>query len=131
MTHASLARLRAATLCAVVAAAGGSVGLMLRVGRRNPSVLLLVLFTGWVLGPFAVLGWATVVSARWSGQTRATLYGVTLLIACGSLGLYGAVALGPPRPKPAAVFLVMPPASVLLAVAAVWVAVTARRLLSE
>ncbi len=126
-TRASFGRLRAATLCAVVAGAGGSVALMLRAGRRHPSGLLLVLFACWVLAPFAALGWATVVSARWSGRTRATLYGVTLLIACGSLGLYGAVALGPPRPKPAAAFVVVPPASGLLAAAAVSVAVVARR----
>ena len=43
---------------ATVAGAAGSIGLMLRVGHRNDStipLLLLVLFTGWVLSPFVAL----------------------------------------------------------------------------
>jgi len=43
-----LGLLRAAALIAVVAGAGGSVGLMLRAGQRTPR-LLLVLFVIWVL----------------------------------------------------------------------------------
>ena len=50
--------LRTAALTAVLAGAVGSVGLMLYVGRRNHSRVLLVLFALWVLSPFAALGWA-------------------------------------------------------------------------
>src|ERR1017187_3316041 len=105
--------LRAAAVIAVVAGAGGSVGLTLRVGQRTPR-LLLVLFVLWVLSPFVALVLANVVSKRWSVLTRATLYIVTLFLTLASLTIYGVVALGPPRGKPAFAFLVVPLASWLL-----------------
>ena len=109
-----LALLRAAALIAVLAGAVGSVGLMLHAGRRNNSRILLVLFALWVLSPFVALVLANVVSKRWSVHTRATLYSVMLILTLGSLAIYGDVALGPPRPKTAFVFVVVPPASWLL-----------------
>ena len=106
--------LRAAALIAVLVGAVGSVGLMLYVGRRNDSRILLVLFVLWVLSPFMVLVLANVVSKRWSVLTRATLYSVMLVLTLGSLAIYGDVAFGPPRVKTAFVFVVVPPASWLL-----------------
>ena len=104
----------AAALIAVLAGAVGSVGLMLHAGHRNPSRLLLVLFALWVLSPFIALVLANMVSKRWSVLTRAALYTVMLVLAVGSLAIYGDVALGPPRTKTAFVFVVVPPASWLL-----------------
>src|SRR5262245_21009562 len=49
---ASLRVLSASAQIAVVAGAGGSLGLMLYAGRRNPSWILLLLFAIWVLSPF-------------------------------------------------------------------------------
>jgi hypothetical protein len=109
-----LGPLRAVALIAVLAGAVGSVGLMLRVGHRNNSGILLVLFALWVLSPFMVLVLANVVSKRWSVFTRATLYSVMLVLTLGSLAIYGDVAFGPPRAKAAFVFVVVPPASWLL-----------------
>ena len=109
-----LGLLHAAGLIAALAGAVGSVGLMLHAGRNNPSRLLLVLFALWVLSPFLALVLADVASKRWSVLTRATLYTVMLVLAVGSLVAYGDVALGPPRSKPAFVFVVVPPASWLL-----------------
>ena len=109
-----LGPLRAVAMIAVLAGAGGSVGLMLRAGHRNNSRILLVLFGIWVLSPFMALILANVVSKRWSVFSRATLYGVMLVLTLGSLAIYGDVALGPPRAKPAFVFLVVPLASWLL-----------------
>jgi hypothetical protein len=109
-----LGLLRAAALIAVLVGAVGSFGFMLRAGQRAPGFLI-VLFALWVLSPFAALAVATVVSTRWSALTRATLYGVMLALALGSLALYGHVALGPPRAQAAFVFVVVPPASWLLA----------------
>ena len=106
--------LRAAALIAVLAGAVGSVGFTLRVGQRNSSKILLGLFTIWVLSPFVAAVWAHVVSKRWAVVTRATLYSVMLVFTVGSLLIYGEVALGPPRAKPAAVFLMAPLASWLL-----------------
>jgi hypothetical protein len=106
--------LRAAALIALLVGAVGSVGLMLREGHRNPSRLLIVLFTFWVVSPFMALVLANVVSKRWSVLTRATLYSVMLVLALGSLAIYGDVALRPHRAKTAFVFVVVPPVSWLL-----------------
>jgi hypothetical protein len=108
-----LGLLHAVALTAVVAGAVGSIGLMLWVGHRNPSRLLLVLFAIWDLSPFVALVLVDIVSKRWSVITRATLYGVMLVLALSSLALYGDVVLRP-RSQPAFVFLVVPLGSWLL-----------------
>ena len=108
-----LGLLHAVALTALVAGALGSVGLMLWVGHRNPSRLLLGLFVIWVLSPFMALLLANKVSKRWSVLTRATLYGVMLILTLGSLAFYGDV-VWKPRPQPAFVFLVVPLGSWLL-----------------
>jgi hypothetical protein len=112
--------LRGVALVAVVAGAVGSLGLMLRAG--HPPLFLRVLFAIWVLSPFVALLVANVVSKRWSFITRATLYSVILFLTVGSLAIYGNVAFGPPRPKPAFVFLVVPLGSWLLMTIAVSIA---------
>ena len=110
--------LRAAALIAVVAGAAGSFGLMLYVGRRNNSHVLLALFTVWDLSPFIALVLADIVSKGWQVLTQTTLCIVMLIIALSSLAIYADVAFGPPRPQPAFMFLVVPLASwVLMAVA--------------
>ena len=106
--------MRAAGLIAALAGAAGSVALMLHAGRHNSSRVLPVLFTLWVLSPFMLLILANVISMRWSVLTRAAMQRVTLVIALGSVAIYGYVALGPPRAKTAFVFVVVPPASWLL-----------------
>src|SRR5258705_10532634 len=50
-----LGLLHAVALSAVVVGAMVSVGLMLWVGHRNPSRILLALFVIWVLSPFMAL----------------------------------------------------------------------------
>ena len=105
--------MRAAALIAVLAGAVGSVGLLLRSGQDSPR-LLLVLFVIWVLSPFVALVAASVVSKRWSVLTRATLYSVMLLVALGSLAIYGDDALGHRRPQAAFVYVAVPPVSWLL-----------------
>jgi len=116
---------------AVVVGAGGSVGLMLRAGQRSPR-LLLVLFTIWVLSPFVALAWANVVSRRWSVLTRATLYGVTLVVTLGSLALYGdVVRVTPPGSPNAFVFVVVAPGSWVLMTVAVAIAALVSRQLSR
>jgi hypothetical protein len=109
-----LGLLRATAVMAVLAGAAGSIASMLRVGHRNNSRILLVLFTIWVLSPFAALIIANLVSKRWSVLTRSTLYCLMLALALGSFAIYGNVAFGPPRAQPAAAFLVVPLASWLL-----------------
>ena len=108
-----LGLLHAVALTAVVVGALGSVGLMLWVGHRNPSLLLLGLFVIWVLSPFMALLLANMVSKRWSVITRATLYGVMLILTLISLAFYGDI-IWRPRPQPAFMFLVVPFGSWLL-----------------
>jgi hypothetical protein len=86
---------------------------MLWVGHRNPSRVLLGLFVVWDLSPFIALILADIVSKRWSVLTRATLYGVMLIVTLGSLAFYGDVVWRP-QPQPAFMFLVVPLASWLL-----------------
>jgi biotin transporter BioY len=105
--------LHAVALTAVVIGAMGSTGLMIWVGHRNPSRLLLALFVIWDLSPFIGLVLADMFSRRWSVITRATLYGVMLILTLGSLALYADVVLRP-RPQPAFRFLVVPLGSWLL-----------------
>jgi len=101
----------------MVAGAAGSVGLMLRAGYRNEKsipFILLLFFTFWVLSPFVGFLHADLAPKRRSTRHPAARYGVMLLVALASLAIYGAVALGPPRPKPASVFLLVPLGSWLL-----------------
>ena len=107
--------LRTAAWFASVAGAAVSLGLMFYVGRRQPSVLLMVLFTGWVLGPYAGFWIADRWSRAWSPLERGALYIVMLVSAIGSVAVYALVVFGPPRPKPAFYFLVVPVAAWLLA----------------
>src|SRR5260221_5964523 len=106
--------LRAVARIAVVVGALGLIGLMLFVGHRNQSSLLLVLFAGWVLSPFMVLGLMEIGSKRWSVVSRATTHGVMIVLALCSLAIYGIVALKPPTGPRAFAFLAVPLASFLL-----------------
>ena len=106
--------LRTAAVIALWAGAAGSVGLMLYAGHRvGAPRLLLGLFAMWVVSPFVMLAVGYMVSRRWSVLTRATLYGVTPVVAVASLVIYGAAAFGAHRPK-TAVFVIVAPASWLL-----------------
>jgi ABC-type transport system involved in multi-copper enzyme maturation permease subunit len=107
--------LRGAALIAALAGGAGSIGLMIRAGHRNPSLILIVVFALWVLSPFTALVWATVASARWPVLTQASLYVVALVVTLGSLAIYGALAFGALRAKTGFIFLVVPGASWLLA----------------
>ena len=107
----SFGLLRALAMIAVLVGAAGSFGLMLRVGRRNPSLILLVLFTVWVLSPFVALLWANVVSKWWRVLTPATALSLTLVLTLVSLAIYGRVAFGPHIAQPASAFLMVPLAS--------------------
>ena len=126
-----LGHLRAAANIALVAGAVGSLGFMLKVGQHNQSLILLVLFTVWVLSPFVALALAGMVSKKWSVPTRTTLYCVILVLSLVSLTIYGYVALSPPRSQPAFFFLVVPFGSWLLGTMAVALAALLFRRLAK
>ena len=96
-----------------------SLTLMFMVGRRNESRILMLLFTLWVLAPYVALFMANLVSKRWAASTQVALHIVMLIVTAGSVVIYAVVAIGPPRPQPAFWFLIVPPASLLLAAIAV------------
>ena len=103
----------------------GSIVLVLYAGRRNPSFFLMVLFVGWVCLPFLLAALASEKAEPWGAKARAIVDGGIVVVTIGSLSVYTAVALGPPRPKPASFFLLVPPASVLLMAAVFFLARTA------
>lgn len=119
--------LRPAALGAALAGAVGVVVFMLMVGRHNQSWLLLGMFVGWVLAPFIAYALADRCCGLWPAPARMALHALALTVALGSLLIYGTMALGPPRPKPAAVFLLVPLGSGLLALVVVPVVVLVSR----
>ena len=80
---------------------------MFNAGRRQPSVLLIILFTLWVLSPFIGLLVLNNISKRWILSVRETLYWLavvmTILSVAGYSGLFNA-----PETKNAFVFLAIP-----------------------
>ena len=97
------------TMATIVAIAGaiGSLYFMFKAGRYQKSILLIALFTGWVLSPFVGLFFATKTSNRWIITARTLLYWLMIILAIGSLVAYSG-ALIPPGTKGAFVFLVAP-----------------------
>jgi hypothetical protein len=110
--------LRAAGRAVTVLGAVVSVGLTLWVGRGG--LVLMVLFLGWVLLPFAGLLLADRMAVRWSPVTRKTLYIAMLVVAVGSVAAYADVAVRP-RAQPAFMFLVIPLCSWAVTVIAIGV----------
>ena len=115
---------RALAWTALAAGGLGSLAFMGYVGRRNTSQLLIALFTLWVLLPFLGLATGLAASRRWPPRIRTVWYGLTIVVALGSLAAYGDVAVHP-RPQPAFIFIVVPPATwvliAIVAVTAVWI----------
>ena len=102
-------------LIVLLAGATGSLGFMFNAGRNQKSILLIALFTAWVLSPFLALLVADIISKRWTIFTRGTLYFLILFITLGSLVSYSG-ALSLPGTKPAFKFLIVPLISWLLIV---------------
>lgn|SRR5664279_1661300 len=101
-----------------------SLGLTLRAGRNNHSVLLMMLFGIWVFSPFMGMAVAYILSNRWTLFTRNVLYILAMVLTFISLLMYGGV-WSPTGIKPAFVFLIVPLLSWL--VLAVVIPLTASR----
>ena len=104
---------KAALITAIV---GGilSVLLMIHTGRYNMPPLLIVLMGMWVLLPFDALTVGNILSPRWSARVSTMLYRITFAVAVVSVAVYATVAFGPPGPRPAFFFVIMPPLSLAL-----------------
>jgi hypothetical protein len=121
-----LGRLHQAALIALGLGTAGTLGLFLRAGQRTPR-LLLVLMGIWVLAPFAALACANRISTRWSTLTRGTLDAVTLVATLGSLAIYADDAFAHRTAHAAFVWVIVPPASSLLAIVTVALAALVSR----
>jgi hypothetical protein len=105
--------LRGFARVALLAGAAGSVLLLMRAGARQRSIVLILLFTGWVLSPFIALAAANLRSRNWQPLTRSALYGAMLGVAFISLSVYALQAMAPGM-KAGFIYLVVPAACWLL-----------------
>ena len=119
--------MRTVALTIVVIGAVGSLYFMFNAGRNQKSILLITLFTAWVLSPFAGLFLANKISNHWTAPARASLYWLMIILTIGSLITYSG-ALIPPDTKSAFIFLVVPLSSWFLIVT---VFLIARRISSK
>ncbi len=102
-----------ASYIAIVAGTVGSIGLMWRTSPNMPPILVLLIGL-WVISPFVLLAFGDVLAKRWPLMSRATIYVLALILTIASLAIYRSVAFGPPRPKPAFFFVLIPPISWLV-----------------
>lgn len=117
----SLAGLRSAALIAVVVGAISSIGLWRR-APQHPPALLALLFVIWILAPFAIMGAANLFSPRWPRPVQVTLCFVTLLATTASIAIYLDDHIAHRTTHPAAVWVAVPPASVIISAIAIAVA---------
>jgi len=117
-----LSILHAMALIVLVVGTIGSLVIMFREGQDTPRFLL-VLFTIWVLAPFAALFWANTDAKHWSLLTRATLYCVMLIVALGSLATYSEwIVVRPAGSANAFLFVAVPPVSLVFIIVIVGMA---------
>src|SRR5262245_11738456 len=108
--------LRRAAFTAALVAIIVSVGLMLRACRFNDSGVALALIAVWILSPTIALVFADVVAKRWPIFDRATVYCLMLVVASGSVIIYGIDALVPLSPRAGFPYALVPAVSWLLIV---------------
>ncbi len=84
-----------------------SLSLMFHTGRTNESILLMSLFTAWVVSPFMTLLAASMVSANWPGKVQIILNLFMLAITAVAVLAYTG-RVNPPGTRPAFMFLAIP-----------------------
>ena len=99
--------IRTIALISVVAGAIGSLYFMFNAGRNQKSIFLIILFTGWVLSPFAALFFTNKIVKHRKVSAHALLYWFMIIITIVSLVAYSGIFI-PPGTKPAFIFLVVP-----------------------
>ena len=117
--------LRATALIVSLTGVVGSLYFMFSASRKQSSIILLALFTTWVLSPFVGLFISNKISNRWTVAARSLLYWLIIVLTIGSLVAYSG-AFNTPHTKNAFIFLVVPLISWILLIVTV---LTARRLL--
>jgi len=104
--------LRIIALTTSIIGAVGSLYFMFNASRNQNSILLIILFTSWVLSPFVGLFFAIKISNRWKINSRKLFYWLTIILTIGSLIAYSGV-LTPPKTKLTFLFLLVPLISLL------------------
>jgi hypothetical protein len=90
------------------------------VGRRNSSVALLLLFTVWVVSPFAGMVVLYRWARHWPRARRAVTYSQIRNLSLGSAFLYVLVVAVKHLSKPAGPFVAVPVASWILMAIWLW-----------
>jgi hypothetical protein len=99
--------LQTIALTSLLIGAVGSLFFMFKAGSNQKSIILIGLFTAWVLSPFVGLFFANKVPSNWPASKRQLLHYLILGLTIVSLIAYsGLVKL--PGTKPAFIFLVHP-----------------------
>ena len=99
--------LRTIALAVLLVGAIGSLYFMFKAGSNQKSILLIGLFTGWVLSPFVGLFIANKVPSIWTAITRQRLFWLMLGLSIVSLIAYSGL-VKVPNTKPAFIFLAFP-----------------------
>ncbi len=99
--------LRIASLTAVLAGAIGSMYFMFTAGSHQKSIVLIGLFTAWVLSPFIGLVVVNRLSKPLSAKIHSVIYWTTVLVSVASITIYSG-AMPSAQTKPAFYFLVVP-----------------------
>ena len=113
--------LRTTALIVALVGAIGSLYFMFSAGRKQNSIILLALFTTWVLSPFVGLFISNKISNRWTVPARALLYWLIIVLTIVSLVAYSG-AFNTPETKNAFIFLIFPLISWFLNVTVVLIA---------
>jgi len=99
--------LRITALVIVAVGAIGSLYFMFNASRNQKSILLIALFTAWVLSPFIGFFLTMKISKQWTTVALTSLYWLMIILTIGSLIAYGG-AFNTPQTKNAFRFLVVP-----------------------
>ena len=97
------------TIALIVALIGvvGSIYFMFSASSKQNSIILLGLFTAWVLSPFIGLFISYKISNHWAVPARALIYWLMLILTIGSLAVYSGT-FNTPETKNAFRFLIFP-----------------------
>ena len=108
--------LRTVAITIVLIGAAVSLFFMFNAGRNQKSVLLIVLFTAWVLSSFVGLLILNKISSHWTATTvRGSVLWLMIILTIGSVVAYSGILI-PSGTKTAFIFLVAPLASWILIV---------------
>ena len=99
--------LQTTALMVVLVGAAGSLYFMFSAGHEQKSIILLGLFTAWIISPFVGLLISNKISNRWTALARALVYWLKIVLAIGSLVAYSG-AFNTPETKNAFIFLIFP-----------------------